>query len=825
MNISTYMMKSFFLKSIDISLILIMLYGIFSCSGRQSSGSSDSTSPFVINELLASNHSGIVSSDGNLYDWIEIKNTSSERASLDGYLLLIDKQEEVDSTGKSVVKQKSWFFPSVEIDAGGHLIVYASKAEQQSHKDELHANFKLPSNGGRIQLLHEEEVVCDLRYSSLEDDECYRRLSDGSYEKSYELTPGYDNSRSGYESYNQYLSRQRKGPLLIWEVHSKGYKTGNSWLEIKNISDKPVDLQDYSLTSSLKAMSRWSFPSATLQPGGLYVVDCRKDGFKIGKNKSVMLTKGGKFVDGICGTTAPYGVSIGRVEGEAGFYYFPSPTKGSENSGSHYRFISPLPSFSPTAGVYSKEDSMVVKLDCHGYRVRYTTDGSIPTPSSALYNDSIKISKTTTIRAYCEGDSSSMRSGVATSTFILGADHTLPVFNVTIPSSDLFDKRSGIYELGPGASSEYPHLGANYWKKIWKKVHLEFFDGDSGFSEDCELGIFGGFSRALSKKSFKFRFNDKVGLPWITYDLFGTGDSERFSKFILRSGSQDMSGVMVRDEFFTSIVKSNSPSLLVQRYRPCALYINGEYFGLYYIREKIDKDFVAKHLLVSNDSISIIFTGKYKEEGEIRGYNELMSYVRSHNMSEKEHYDYVKSRFDLTELIDYKLAEYYSCNTDIGNVRYVYSPDPRGDRKWHVILYDLDISWNKVMPASHYLRATGAETEGSTSLQNKLISELLKNKEFRSLFLDRFSMHMHKTFLPSRASKHFNDLIEKIRPEMKQNCERWPALLSYGKWEKNVEAFRKKFDSRFQYMLDDICKELSVTDEEYKKYFSDLKTE
>ena len=199
-----------------------------------------------------------------------------------------------------------------------------------------------------------------------------------------------------------------------------------------------------------------------------------------------------------------------------------------------------------------------------------------------------------------------------------------------------------------------------------------------------------------------------------------------------------------------------------------------------------------------------------------------MSYVKSHDMSEKENYEWVKNKFDVVGLIDYKLGEIYSGNQDVGNVRYVRSTDAKSDKKWYVVFYDLDATWASDKTASFYLRAGGPNSEGSSNTHNTLIDRLLKNNEFRQLFLERLSVHMHKTFSTKNTTEVFDNLINTIKPEMEYNCKRWPTVLSYSSWEKHVARFREKFKDRNKIVLDDIRKELNITAEEEKKYFSDL---
>lgn len=800
-----------------------MLFVVASCADLTESASMKYAGAFVINEVVASNHTGLTSADGNLYDWIEIKNVSEETASLSNFSLRYEKAPASRHKNPGKRKVREWAFPAIEVEAGKSVVVFASKKKARENTTELHAGFGLSADGGKLSLVCGDSVTGTLAYGAMEDDECLRRLSDGSYIKGYESTPGFDNSVAGIDSSSARIERLRKSPLRIWEFHAKGYKSGHAWVELKNVSGKPLSLKGFCLATSKKRMSEWPFPDVTLEPGGIYVVSCKKDRFKLGRHQSVMLTRGGKFADGMCGASAPFGMSVGRLDGMDGVFFFTTPTRGKENNGTHYRLVSARPTFSPSPGVYPTAGGVSVSLNTHGRKVRYTTDGSLPTKGSPLYEHPITISATTTVKAYCEGDSLYSPSPVASHTYILSEHkHDLPVVSVTVAPSDLYDYHHGIYETGPGANKEFPHMGANYWKSWWKKARVELFDGEDGFSESCQLAIFGGFSRALPKKSFKVRFMDEGGKSRLTYDYFNDGSPKDLRKFLLRSGSQDIYGVMVRDEFFTTLMAEHSPTLLTQPYRAVVLYVNGEYFGIYYIREKIDKNFVADRLGVGNDSISIVMSGKYVEEGSMSDYKQVITYAKSHNLAEQEHYDYIDSKFDLTGLIDFKLGEIYSCNTDVGNVRYVRSEDAKSDKKWHVVFYDLDATWTTVRPLTFYLQANGSESEGSVSGHNILVHKLLENSTFRHRFLERLSLHLHTTFRPDHVTEVFDSLINTIKPEMRLNCERWPSLMSYAKWESHVREFRGKFQRRAENMLNAIREYLHVTAEEEKEFFADL---
>ena len=781
---------------------LVLTLTLISCHN----GNHDTANyPLVINEIMASNATGLQDEDGDRSDWIEIKNTGNEDVDLKKVVLLATKENKNDS-----LETTEWTIPDTTLHAGKCLLVFASKKDRGGEGKQLHASFKLPSKKGEIALLSDKgDTITHLSYNKLDDDESYRLTGGGSYEKSHMPTPGLDNTEEGFEAYNKLLEQQCTSPIKVWRVSTKG---DDAWVEVKNVSQETVQLSGYTLGSKLKGGNEVELKATQLAAGSTTKIFCAQAGLDISDSESVLLLKDGKVVDGTCGKPAPYGTAVGRVEGKDGFFFLPLDEKG--KTGRHFRFIAAKPSFSKAPGVYDNLSKLKLTLDTHGYKTHFTTNGSAPTMASATYSDSIALDTTCVVRAFSEGDSTHMASPIATATYFLGEKHTLPVINISVNPNDLWDHNNGIYVEGPGASPVKPHMGANYWKKWWKKAHIEFYDGDKGFEADCGLAIFGGFSRALAKKSFKIKFKDIYGPKNVKYDIYDEGEAIKLKTMVLRSGSQDMHGVMARDEFFTSLMVPNSPTLIVQNYRPVVLYINAQYFGVYYVRDKIDKHFAARKLHADKDSVKIIMMEKSNPS-----YAQVIAYEKSHDITKKETYDYVSSRIDINSLIDWKLAQIYASKTDVGNSRFMRSEQKGGDNKWYCVHYDIDYSWSDYKPAAKYLRPSSYPLSNA---HNNLTNDLLKNAEFRKTFIERLSMHLHKTFSPQNANAAFDKIINAIRPEMERNCKRWPQFGSYSTWEKNVKNFKSKFDGRPALMLNDLRRELKITPEEDKKYFSDL---
>ena len=204
--------------------------------------------------------------------------------------------------------------------------------------------------------------------------------------------------------------------------------------------------------------------------------------------------------------------------------------------------------------------------------------------------------------------------------------------------SDLWSASSGIYSSN------------NAFKPWEKDAHLEFFDdGGSGFSLDCGLQLFGGGTRVVSaKKSFQVRFRSEYGESSLCYNMFEGNEVNEFKSLVFRAG-QDSRHTIIRDEIFSSLAIEESPTLLAQDSRYCLLFINGEFFGIYCIKERLGDDYYAAHFNVSTDSVEVV-KGPVNSSTDIYA---LMSYVTHNDMRKEENYAYVQSKLDIDSLIDW----------------------------------------------------------------------------------------------------------------------------------------------------------------------------
>lgn len=749
--------------------------------------------PFVITELMAKNSTGLMAEDGNLYDWIELQNVSSEPANLGGYILAKDSC------------RKSWNFPDTIVQPGDHVLVFATKNELPH---QLCCGFKLSSSEEQIELRSPRgSVLCQVAYNKLSADQSLRRDSLDAYSKTYRQTPGFENSTEGYNAYLKEVETQRDNKVLLWEYLKNGLRPNykddvRPVVELKNLSADTLSLAGYELCSKLDDEQEddsvgaerrsISLPPRKLAPGEIFAVI---DTFKVLSGKTLVLRCQGRFVDGMNAHKVYSGVSMLRQQGRLGFLYSLQPTIGEENETEAYEDITPKPKLLTSAGAHAAK-TLYINIDTKGADVHYTLDGTKPTKESPVYSDSILIQKSTTLRAVAHRQGE-LPSEPVFATYLVDAPHTLPVVCLTVDPDDLFDPNRGIYARGNVRDSIFPYVKSNFWRHWERTAHIEYRDSSDGFSYDCGIKIFGGFSRALDKKSFQIKFRARYGQGKLKYPLFDDGLPQEFKSIVLRSGSQDIQGTMVRDEFFTSLMAEHSPSLLVQAYRPVVLYINKEYYGIYFVREKINKHFVGRHLDAEPDSSQLLMQQHNPLFGTSRDYINTVNYAIQHDMRDTLHFNHMARLVNFESLIDFKVGEFYASNTDAGNIRYCRTTDERRDGRWHWIYYDLDATFHGIKELDFYIEGSSLNAPiSSTSSYNVLICRLLTNPQFRRLFLERWEYHKKHTFAPEHALAVFDRLIATIQPEMERNCQRWPADMSYTSWQNHVKDFRHSIETR-----------------------------
>lgn len=741
---------------------------------------SKSIKNLYINEYLISNI-GYMKNKNNTYDgMIEIYNGNDYDIDLTGYHLSNNSND-----------LRKYTFSDTTIKGKDYLVLYASGINQNIDGD-IHINFKIDND---------ELIILSDKYSNVIDKvitvNLPQNMSYGKYQNKWHY---YNNPSFGYENDINYLHDiiQEKD-IIINEVTETS-------LELKNISDRDINLSNYSIGDKSGKISK--LPNINIKANG-YVILYESDtysykngkiytGFKINNSTEVLyLYKDNILIDNFMVGKISSNISSG-VNNDGERVYFKNKTLGSSNSNTFYYGYAETPKYNISGGYVDKGTSIRLFTSDDSI-IYYTTDGSFPSKSSKLYNGEITINKNTVIKAISYKDGY-IESDVVSRTFFVGRHHDLPVISISANSATI----SSFFK--------------NYTSNREIKISFEMYESDGSYG----IGFTGGSkftgadSRKRNQKSMAIYLRNEYGLSEITYPLFKDGDTLTYSSFTLRNSGEDPYGIRIEDTVLTYALNGQM-DIDLQDYRPVVVYINGSYYGLYNIREKLNGDYIESKF--GYESYDLI---KYASAraGSIKDYNKIVNYINSHNVKNKDVYEYIKSQIDVEELCNYLIVESYYANTDQGNIRYWKGKNG----KWRWMLYDLDWSlWSTSYSFGYTVLPGSSPAVTNLGSLYQIGRKLYQNSEFRELYISTFAYHLKNTWNPTRMNAIVDELADEIRSEMPYHISRWndkPG--SVNAWNKNIINFKNKLKNRYNYVVKNIKRELRLSNQEYKKFFGDL---
>ena len=746
----------------------------------------------VISEVQSRNFSTVLNAAGQLCDWVELYNHGDQAVTLDNAYLSNDPNDR----GK-------WQIQNLTLQPGERVVIRCSGSTAAGGE----ADFNLSKDGGTVTLTSAMGSVIDqVTFPPLGKDRVWALQSDGTYAETMAATPGYENTAAGSEAYNQTRSFAA-GPLIIAEAMPSNSTFNEQsdgkcydWVELRNISDETIDLSDYYLSDDPDLPKLFQLPGKKLKAGECVVITCSGSAqltgnhiyapFTLGRDESWVYLTGsdGSFVDILQIYDVPYQGSVGRMDGDSGTYYFTTPTPGASN-GTGVAFVSATPVVETPDGVFNNVGSIEVTIS--GANVRYTTDGSIPTARSTAYTGPITLTGTTVIRAvsFQEGGAP---SDVVTASYIINENHTLPVVSLALDDDDIFGAE-GIY-------TKY---------RVEKEVlcNVTLYEESGEFSIDCGIEMFGHTGLKDPKKSFKINFRGRYGDPYLNYEVFGDKGPAVYESLLIRAG-QDYPKSIFRDELFTSLCKEGTDNVLTQHNKFCILYINGEYFGIYCLKEAYSETYYAENEGVTVDTVEVV-QAPFAMGTELY---DLYKYCRENDLREAEHYEYVTSKIDIDSMIDWMIFEAYCTNGDVQqNLRYFRSSENGG--KWQFAYYDLDWAFYYYNGFIHVL------DPGKTWQHLGFTRGLAKNAEFRQQLLERCSYFMNGTLSNENVLAKIDYYYELLKPEVERERERWTG--SYDAWENEVNKLRSFITDRDHWgsLINHLYRYVNLTDAEAEQYF------
>ena len=605
------------------------------------------------------------------------------------------------------------------------------------------------------------------------------------------------------------------------------------WIELYNNGTKSVDLSGYGLSDSKKKPMQWVFPKgAVLKAGDYAIIYCTgEEGmthspkrnvyyapFKLSDDgENILLSNAaGEQLD-LVKYPQQYGnITYGMSASTGEWGFFDQGTPKARNGKTVFQDRAERPVIETTAGFYTlgKGEKLSVVISGEG-DIRYTTDGSEPTRDSKRYTGPIQIDATTVIRARICNDGQLMSPAVG-ATYLINDPSPVAVVSLSTDRKHLYDKQQGVFVRGNGKTPKYM-LDYEY------PIHIEYFD-QAGVRQIAQTGSFhitGTSTRGYAQKSMGLYARDAYGDEnRFYYNPFANRDYDSYKALQLRSTSTDSRGARMRDVALTSLAKGLD--LMYQDAVPVVVYINGEYWGQYNLREKVNKHSIAQWEGVTDsdviDQIDVL-EGTANDDQVQNGSNKewlaLREYVKTHDLNDPEHLQYVTDRFDVDNYFTWVSMQLGVRNYDLENVR-VYRV-PGG--KWRYVLYDLDAGGVTQMDGV-YMLLDSSRSKGIVSSQYSLMSNLMKVPEMKDRFLKIFAYVMEHSFLYETVVDPVIDQWEAtLNQLMPRHLKRF-ASITLSEWRTNVSAFRYAIRTTPRKTISEVSSILKLTKAEQEHYFA-----
>ncbi len=492
------------------------------------------------------------------------------------------------------------------------------------------------------------------------------------------------------------------------------------WIELHNTSDAEVDISGWHLSDKASKPEKWKIPDGTVIPSnGFLVFLCSgRDGivreqyhtnFKLsqtsGKDIVLLSNKNGNIVEQFpLDLTLVEHSHCRTTDGSNEWRICTTPTFGASNDGSPQVIgYTETPTMSLQGGFYNGSQTISISNNEPNSVVRYTLDGTNPTESSPEYLSPLRIDTTQVIKAQSFSNDDSILPGrMEFNTYLIDEEFTLAVFSVA--ANDVIDLANGDGELIPIGSIEYFNTN--------KEREATSFGSLNRHGQD---------SWALPHRSLDWISRDEMGYSKaVDAPLFSYSERDEYQRFMFRNSGDDNYPALddeehegsthVRDEFVQSLALEGGMKLDQRAVERVILYLNGQYWGVYGMREKaVDHDYTDEYYNQGKYDIQYLSTWattevEYGGLQALEDWQNLRDFILENDMSDPDNYQVADDNINLTSMIDYFVMNQNVVASDWLNYNTGWwrGLDPEGDhKKWGYILWDLDATFD------YYINYTG----------------------------------------------------------------------------------------------------------------------
>ncbi len=609
----------------------------------------------------------------------------------------------------------------------------------------------------------------------------------------------------------------------------------SDWIELYNPGANTVNLNGYHLTDDKDDLQKWTFPNIEIGPKDFLILYAsgkdKQDGvyihtnFKISDDGEKLILSNALEIkiDEFDKVELDEDESFGRLpDGSENKVLLPSASPGNSNNS-----IDKL-NFSHIAGFYDSPISLSIE-SLLGHSIYYTTDGSEPTPQSQLLNSHLNLkNNSSSPNVWCEIPTTpeqdlisnpawqspgklvdkaniircaSFNNGIKSSetytqTYLIDESihqkYDMPVVSLITDGSNFFDHNNGIYIPGAEYDPDNPEWTGNYFTdeiESERPIHIEFFEknGALAFYQNAGVRIHGGKTRHASQKSLKLYARKEYGDKFFRYPLMPQNGVEKYERFVLQTTMAAWGGeTVIKDILAHEIAKDMDIEKM--SHQPVVVFLNGEYWGIHHIRDRIDEEYLSYTTGIDKDSIKI-----YRwNSGH---YTQMVNYFKDNVPLNDQEYNYISTQMDIDGFIDYNIAEMFLKNYDwpANNTRHWRPTYPGG--KWRWIFYDLDGGFGDY---EYNMLEHNTNTDSTITWPNDpkftfFFRSLIENDLFLNKFLERYKHLIENHFRTSITQSKLNDLIAQYEYEMPNHIDRWHFPKSYDSWLDDIKIDLEEF--------------------------------
>ncbi len=587
--------------------------------------------------------------------------------------------------------------------------------------------------------------------------------------------------------------------ILITEVLAANTRTVaddqgrySDWIELHNPTDTPISLAGYTMTDDPDDPAQWRLPFTTLAPGGFLVVWASGENraTSAGWHTSFQLSRGGEYVglfgpdrqvvDEVTFGEQEADVSLGRLGTVSDRWLaFPLPTPGAENTTGPRAILDPLPVLvTPGSGRFAGPVTVYLESPVPESVVYYSLDGSDPTVEGHEYAAPLVVMETAVLRAVA------LRSGVPVSavtmaTYLVGAGTGLPVVSLVTEPAHLWDATTGI--------STHPEERGRTWER---PVAVEWLspEGALGFSVGAGLRIHGSTSRRTTKQSFRLYFRGEYGPRQLAYPLFGAEPGQTYDQLVLRAGptgrwschegSSCSFGevVYVRDQLVRDL--HGAMGHVAARGRWVELYLNGAYWGLYNLTERIDESFLATRF--DHDHWDVLRIEEHVP------WDAFVDWITSTDLSETAQYEQAVQQLDIENFTSFIILALWAGDTDWGGNPYITRMQYGPDARWRLFVWDAELTFGLI----DGIAATEVVINSGGSLTSVLAS-LMASPQYQAYFTAQIERYLAGPLATESVRERLATLVEQLRPAIAAEAARWlsdqePAV-PVAQWEATMQ--------------------------------------